>query len=78
MSKSHDRLCNETRGILCAKFVDVDKVMVHAKFQSAKPFGGSNINISKIYSSLTADQFLDNGYVEKQSVACKDYCAEYW
>ena len=24
---------------LCAKFVDVYQVMVHAKFQSSKPFG---------------------------------------
>ena len=33
MSKSQDRPCNETRCILCAKFVDVHKVMVHAKCQ---------------------------------------------
>ena len=39
MFKSQDRPCNETRGILCAKFVDVYKVMVHAKFQNSKPFG---------------------------------------
>ena len=39
MSKSKDMPCNETRGIMCAKFVDVHKVMVYAKFQSSKPFG---------------------------------------
>ena len=39
MSKFQDRPCNETRSILCAKFVDVHKVMVHVKFQSSKPFG---------------------------------------
>ena len=38
MSKYQDRPCNETTGFLCAKFVDVHKVMVHAKFQSSKPF----------------------------------------
>ena len=38
MSKSQDRPCNETRGILCAKCVDVHKVMVHAKFRSSMPF----------------------------------------
>ena len=31
MSKSHDRLCNETRDILCAKFVDVHKVIVRCQ-----------------------------------------------
>ena len=39
MSKSQDRPCYEARDILCAKFIDVHKVMVHAKFQSSKPFG---------------------------------------
>ena len=43
MSKSQDRTCNETRGILCAKLVDVHKMMVHAKFQSSKPFGFKQI-----------------------------------
>ena len=30
---------NDTRSILCEKFVDVHKVIVHEKFQSSKPFG---------------------------------------
>ena len=32
----------------------------------------------KIYSSLTAIHCLDNGYLGKQPVAWKEYCAEYW
>ena len=39
MSHSQYRPCNETRDILCAKVVDVHMVMIHAKFQSSKPFG---------------------------------------
>ena len=31
-----------------------------------------------IHSSLTAVRCLDNGYVGKQPVAWKEYCAEYW
>ena len=32
----------------------------------------------KIHSSLTAVSVFDNGYVGKQPVAWKEYCAEYW
>ena len=32
----------------------------------------------KIPSSLTAVHCFDDGYVEKQPVAWKEYCAEYW
>ena len=32
----------------------------------------------RIHSSLTAVRCFDNGYVGKQSVAWKEYCAEYW
>ena len=32
----------------------------------------------RIYSFLTAVRCFDNGYVGKQQVACKVYCAEYW
>ena len=31
-----------------------------------------------MHSSLTAVRCFDNGYVEKQPVAWKEYCAEYW
>ena len=31
-----------------------------------------------IHSSHTAVHCFDNGYVGKQSVAWKEYCAEYW
>ena len=31
-----------------------------------------------IHSSLTAVRCLDNGYMRKQPVAWKEYCAEYW
>ena len=33
---------------------------------------------SSIHSSVTAVRYLDNGNVGKQSVAWKEYCAEYW
>ena len=32
----------------------------------------------RIHSSLTAVCCFDNGYVEKQPVACKEYPAKYW
>ena len=32
----------------------------------------------RIHSSLTAVCCFDNGYVGKQTVAWKEYCAEYW
>ena len=32
----------------------------------------------RIHSSLTAVRYFDNGYVGKQPVAWKEYCAEYW
>ena len=32
----------------------------------------------RIHSSLTAVRCLDNGYVGKEPVAWKEYCAEYW
>ena len=32
----------------------------------------------KIHSSLTAVRCFDNGYMGKQSVVWKEYCAEYW
>ena len=31
-----------------------------------------------IHLSLTAVHWFDDGYVGKQPVACKEYCAEYW
>ena len=31
-----------------------------------------------IHSSVIAVPSFDNGYVEKQPVAWKEYCAEYW
>ena len=31
-----------------------------------------------MHSSLTAVRCFDNGYVGKQPVAWKEYCAEYW
>ena len=49
MSKSQDRPCHETRSILCAKFVDVHKVMVHASFK-APSLLGSNMKIFKFAS----------------------------
>ena len=33
---------------------------------------------NRIHSSLTAVHCFDNGYVRKQPVAWKEYCAEYW
>ena len=33
---------------------------------------------NRMHSSLTALHCFDNGYVEKQPVAWKEYCAEYW
>ena len=35
-------------------------------------------NCDRIHSSLTAVRCFDNGYVEKQSAAWKEYCAEFW
>ena len=35
-------------------------------------------NCDRIHSSLTAVRCFDNGYVGKQPVAWKEYCAEYW
>ena len=32
----------------------------------------------RIHSSLTAVHRFDNGYVEKQPVAWREYCAAYW
>ena len=32
----------------------------------------------RIHSSLTAVRCFDNGYVGKQPVAWKEYCAEHW
>ena len=32
----------------------------------------------RIHSSLTAVHCFDNGFVGKQPVAWKEYCAEYW
>ena len=32
----------------------------------------------RILSSLTAVHCFDNGYVRKQPVAWKEYCAKYW
>ena len=32
----------------------------------------------RIHSSLTAVRCFDNGYVEKQPVAWKEYCVEHW
>ena len=32
----------------------------------------------RIHSSLTAVRCFDNGYVGKQPIAWKEYCAEYW
>ena len=32
----------------------------------------------RIHSSHTAVRCFDNGYVGKQPVAWKEYCAEYW
>ena len=32
----------------------------------------------RIHSSLTAVRCFDNGFVGKQPVAWKEYCAEYW
>ena len=32
----------------------------------------------RIYSSLTAVRCFDNGFVGKQPVTWKEYCAEYW
>ena len=32
----------------------------------------------RIHSSLTAVRCFDNGYVGKQPVAWKEYCAECW
>ena len=34
--------------------------------------------IDDIHSSLAAVHCFDNGYVGKQPMACKEYCAEYW
>ena len=39
MSKYQARPCNETRGIIVVcKIWDIQKVMIHGKFQSSKPF----------------------------------------
>ena len=32
----------------------------------------------RIHSSLTTVRCFENGYVRKQPVAWKEYCAEYW
>ena len=32
----------------------------------------------RIYSSLTSFRCFENGYVGKEPVAWKEYCAEYW
>ena len=37
--KSLDRACNDPRGILCAKFVEVYEVMLDAKYHRDRPSG---------------------------------------
>ena len=38
----------------------------------------SDSHCDRIYSSLAAVRCFDNGYVGKQQVVRKEYCAEYW
>ena len=37
-----------------------------------------DIHCDRIHSSLTVVRCFDNGYVGKQPVVLKEYCAEYW
>ena len=41
-------------------------------------FRGLMSHCDRIHSSLTAVHCCDNGYVGKQPVAWKEYCADYW
>ena len=45
---------------------------------SQHSFRGLMIATDRIHSSLTEVHCFDNGYVRKQLVAWKEYCAEYW
>ena len=40
--------------------------------------GTDDSNCDRIHSSLTAVRCFDNGYVGKQPVVWKEYCAEHW
>ena len=61
----------------CRDEMAKDSLDIHTNAQKFFPRIDDS-HCDRIHSSLTAVHCFNNGYVGKQSVAWKEYCAEYW